>query len=130
MTTAVLARLTASLPGDVAIYDGSVPGIPAARYVCVYGAIGMRSPDAIDGVSRAQAFDVQVTSVAVNGAQCRWLAEHVRDAITDWIPTVDGMVTPMFRHEVSRRPTADESVADRHLMFAVDQFSISATRTT
>lgn len=128
VTNAVLERLTAALPSDVTVYDGTVPGLPTARYVCVYGGIGTRTPDSIDGVSRMQTFDIQVTSVAVNGPQCRWIAEHVRDAITDFIPLVDGMVASMFRHSVSRRPVPDESVADRHLMFAVDTFSIYLNR--
>jgi hypothetical protein len=129
VTDAVLARLTAILPGDVTVYDGQVPGVPTARYVCVYGDPGQRTPDAIDGVSRMQTHSVQVTSVAVNLLQCEWVATQVRDGLTDWIPAVDNTAPGMFRHSLSRRPAPDESVADRHLMFAVDQFSIYLNRT-
>jgi hypothetical protein len=112
------------------VYDGIVPGVPTARYVCVYGATGTRTADAIDGASRSVQYDLQIQSVAVNGAQCRWLATQVRDALTDWVPAVDGQVSWGFQHQLSRRPVADESVADRHLMYAVDQFVLIATRTT
>lgn len=147
VTDAVVAQLVASLPAntgsldvgwtatDIGVFDVAVPGIPPPRYVVVYCDSGARSAAAVDGSSRDQTYSIQVTSVASlpnstssAGPQCRWLAEKVRDALTDWRPAVAGLLLGPVRHVSERRPAIDESIIDRPLVFAVDQFAVQADR--
>lgn len=135
LADAVLERLTGALPDDIGVFDSTVPGIPPARYVVLYCDTGRLTADCADGVSRELDFRLQVTSVAVlndsvlqAAPMARWIAELVRTSLTDWRPAVDGLVIGPLVHLNSRQPTPDETVADRHLVFAIDQFSTIADR--
>jgi hypothetical protein len=132
----VLTLLVAALPNDVAVYDASVPGSPPDRYVVLYSNNGQRSPGAWDGVSRDQSFFFQVTSVAsrpnVNASarpRVSWLADKVQSALTDVELTVPGFVCGPIQHVLSNPPQVDEDVKDRPTVYAVDQFSLLASRT-
>jgi hypothetical protein len=147
---AVVARLVAVFPvasgsvdgggwvaGDIGVFDVAVPGVPPSRYVVVYCDTGARSASAVDGASRDQTYSIQVTSAASlpnatssAAPQCRWLAEQVRDALTDWSPQVPGLQLGPLVHRTSRQPVVDESIVDRPLVFAVDQFTVHADRIT
>lgn len=132
ISAAVVARLVSVLPGDVTVYDGKVDSDPPPRYVAVWGDIGTIRALAIDGVSRDASYSIQVTSVVtapMDAADCRWLARQVRNAIADWRPVADDLSVPgQFAHDISRRPVDDESIPDRHVMFAVDLFSLAGIR--
>jgi hypothetical protein len=149
LADAVVAQLVAAFPvnvgslatgwtaTDIGVFDVAVPGIPPPRYVVVYCDTGARTSSAVDGASRDQAYSIQVTSAAslpdvtsTAAPQCRWLAEKVRDALTDWQPQVDGLLLGPIIHRVSRQPAIDESLIDRPLVFAVDQFAVTADRTS
>lgn len=130
LTGAVLERLRAVLPAGVTVYDLSVGASPPQRYVVVDGDVGRRGTQAIDGVPLDRSFTVQVMSVVVRpyvASDCRWLAGRVAAALAGWRPTADDLAAAgLFEHVVSRRPVDDESVPDRHVTFAVDQFSVDA----
>lgn len=133
VTAAVLERLVGSLPSDVMVYDGTVLPNPPARYVVVYGDVGLRSAAAVDGLSRDQSFTVQCTcavTAPMAAGHCRWLAGTVRDLLTDFLPVVDGVTPGQFTHSVSRRPVPNETVPDRHTWESVEQFSLLAGRST
>jgi hypothetical protein len=136
---AVLARLVEVLPSSVGVYDTQVPGIPQAdsdgvgRYVVLYPISGQRSVSGAAGASNDLSVTVQATSVAwfANASdspapECRWVAEQVRDALTDWVPPIDGF-GPVL-HTLSRPGASDEKIRDRPAVYAVDQFSVLADR--
>jgi hypothetical protein len=127
ITGAILARLRSTLPADVTVYDLTVGVNPPLRYVVLEGDVGRRSASSVDGESRDRAFTVQTMTVVTRpyvASDCRWLLSAVCDALTDWRP--DDAAGQLV-HEVSRRPVDDESVPDRHVTFAVAQFSLLAS---
>lgn len=136
MTTlaeAVLATIRAAVPGDVAVYDSLIPGVPPARYVVVYLDNGSRSAVSVDAVSDAVHVSFQTTSVASNSnpaysaVYCRWLAGAVQNALIDLIITVDGWAPARIIHEGSQQAQPDELTPDKKV-FATDQFSLETVR--
>lgn len=123
------------LPSDVEVYDGEVTGIPPNRYVMLFIGEGLRSSSTVDGSSRDLSGDFQATTVASNpgsagtvAGMTRWLQKRVRDRFTDLKIQVDGLECGPIQHTLSQRPAVDESVADRHVVFAVDEFAVLADR--
>jgi hypothetical protein len=135
VTDAALAVIQAAVPAGVTVYDGAVPGIPPARYVVLYGDTGWRTSTGWDGLARDESYTIQVTTVASAGDSlmsagplCRALAQRVRDALVDVVLTVPGLICGPVTHSLSNPPQVDEAVKDRPTVYAVDQFSILATR--
>lgn len=128
VTAAVLERLRAQLPPVVTVYDGTVLANPPGRYVVVYGDIGTVAALAIDGMPVDASYTVQTTAVTVDpyvAGDCRWLSRRVRDLLAGWHPVADDTAAAgLFECPVSQRPARDESVPDRHVWFAVNQFAV------
>jgi len=134
---AVIAVLTSALPASITVYDAAVAGHPPASYVVVYIGSGLRKTGSIEGLARDQDFTFQITSAASwpdattsAAPECRALAEAVRDTLINWVATVPGMVFGPVVHVNSRLPIVDEQISDRHLVYAVDEFSVLADRAT
>jgi hypothetical protein len=128
LTAAVLERLTDQFPPGVAVFDTDVPGVAPTRYVVVFGDVGKRSSDAIDGVSRQVEFRVTAMCVSPSTLECRRFAQGAQDALIDWTPSVDGLVCSQVSHYDRQPAKRDESIAERHISFAVEIFSLYANR--
>lgn len=140
---AVLARIVAAIPGgvlattdtdqvfppdQVPVFDGIIPQTPPARYVVVYIDIGTREALSACGVHDSAYVRWQTTSVAPDGAMARWVAEKVCDSV-DTRPVAPGWSCGPIQHTYSLRPQRDETVAERPVIYQVDQYEVLATRT-
>jgi hypothetical protein len=56
------------------------------------------------------------------------LQARVRDKLTDLLLDVTGLVCGPIMHQSSQVPVVDEDIADRHVVFAVDEFAVLADR--
>lgn len=139
---AVIARIVAAIPGgvlaatdpdqqfpdtQVPVYDGIVPTTPPTRYVVVYIDIGTRQALAACGASDSATVRWQTTSVAPNGPMARWVADKVAASV-DVRPAAAGWVCGPIQHTYSQRPQRDETVAERPVVYQVDQYELLATR--
>lgn len=113
---------------DVAVFDGAVPNTPPDRYVVVYADNGTLDALAACGESDSATYRWQITAVAADRQTSAWLADKVR-ATVDARPTVDGWECGPVQHTYSMFPQRDETVQERPVVYAVDQYSLLATRT-
>jgi len=142
---AVVARLTtwaAARPGLISVYDTTIPGQPPAdpsglgMYVVVYERTTLRST-AVDSLHRDASGEVTVISAAWNvnasssAAQpCRWLVTQVQSQLVDWVPTVTGLRCGPLVQVGNPQPMPEETLTDRHLIYASDQFHYEADKTS
>lgn len=137
----VIATLAANLPGaalwdgnspvnetDLLVFDGAVPPTPPLRYAVIYIDPGTLHALAVCGESDDVTVRWQITSVAPDAQQARWIAESSRDGIVDRRPTVDGWGCGLIRHTYSQTPQRDEAVPERRAVYQVDLYELSATR--
>ncbi len=139
---AVLAEIVAAITGGVLaptdadqvfpenqipVFDGIIPKTPPSRYVIVYIDIGTLEAVAACNQSDSAYIRWQTTTVADDGGQARWLAEKVRSAV-DVTPTATGWVCGQIKHVYSQRPQRDETVAERPVVYLIDQYEVLATR--
>ncbi len=139
---AVIARIVAAIPGgvlaatdpdqvfpatQVPVYDGIIPTAPPTRYVVVYIDVGTRDALAACGTSDSATVRWQTTSVAPNGPMVRWVAEKVLGSV-DTRPVAAGWSCGPIQHTFSQRPQRDETVAERPVVYQVDQYELLATR--
>jgi len=113
---------------DLVVFDSIVPPIPPLRYVVIYPDTGSLTALAVCQQSDTAAFRWQVTSVAPDGAQTRWLATRARDGIVDRRPVADGWTLGTIRHDGGRFLGRDEQVQERAAVVAVDRFHVLAAR--
>jgi hypothetical protein len=142
--SAALPRLTAwaaSQASVISIYDTTIPGIPPAdpvtglgRYVVVAERTKLRS-SGVDSVSRDASGELLLTMAVwsdVSGdsmaAACRWLVEGVQSQLVDWTPSVPGLNCGQLQQVGNPQPSPEETLTDRHLMYATDQYSYLADR--
>lgn len=139
---AVLAQIVAAIPGgvlattdtdqvfppeQVPVFDGLIPAVPPSRYVVVYIDIGTRQALAACGSSDSAYVRWQTTSVAADGQMARWVADKVCDSV-DTRPVATGWSCGPIQHVYSQRPQRDETVAERPVVYQVDQYEVLATR--
>lgn len=147
LAAAVEVRLkawAASQPSLISVYYVQIPGLPPAdetegvgRYVVIYPITNTWTVGGQLGESRDIATTVQVTSVAwfsdgrpTSPAKVtEWLQEQVKAQLVDWLPTIDGMTPGPIGHTRGGDLQPDETVPDRHEVYAADQFSLLADRT-
>lgn len=144
---AVVAKLqtwATAQPFLVSVYFVQVPGIPpvdpvskAGRYLVVFPIADLWSAEGINAVSSDVAVTVQVTSVAWLTAdlaspadEVQFLQNQVKLQVADWTPSVSGLVISPFRHVRAGNLRTDEVITDRQVVYAVDQFSLTAVRTS
>jgi hypothetical protein len=104
-------------PNDVQVWDNEV-----------------RSASSVDAVARDYLSRFTVQCVATNPnsnfpvtALARNLGRKVRDHLVGRTLTVDGLVVGLIVHETSEGPFKDDDVADRPVMFVVDEYAVLAT---
>lgn len=122
---AIIARIAGTGPTALAVYD-SRPSSSTYPYVVVYADGGVKSSDreADERVTHTQGW--QTTVVAGSAAQCRAALDRVHARLENWTPTVTGWTCSKVEHEDSQPLKPDESLPDRVVFYATDQWSIVA----
>lgn len=118
---AVVARLnTLGLAGGA--YDTS-PDSVAYPYVVVYMDSGPGYADREGDQSYRRAVGYQTTVVGETVRQARAALDLITGALEDWTPTVSGRSCTQTVHESSQPVRPDESLPDRIVHYATDQWS-------
>lgn len=122
---AVVARIAGSGAQALAVYD-SRPTNPTYPYVVVYADGGVKSSDreVDERISHAQGW--QTTVVGISAAQCRAALDRVHARLENHRPVVTGWTCSKVEHETSQPVRPDESLPDRVVFFATDQWSFVA----
>lgn len=128
LSTAILASIQAAVPG-VAVFDGIVPDEPPDRYVVVYVDDGTVAALAVCARSDSATCRWQTTCVAPDREMAGWLATRIRDATVDSAPVAAGWVCGQVCHQFSERPSRDETVQEKPVVFKIDLYDLLATRT-
>lgn len=125
---AVIARIAGSGAQALRVSD-SRPTNPTYPYVIVYADGGVKSSDreADERIQHTQGF--QTTVVGASAAQCRAALDRVTARLENWTPTVTGWTCTKVDHDTSQPVQADESLPDRVVMYATDQWSFVADPT-
>lgn len=130
----VPAAVLALLEGAVTpVYDGEVPlndkGRPTSdRYAVLYADAGTRNSDDLPLTADRHVYRWQVTSVGEDRRQAEWVAVRCRDALLDQPLTVAGWELTPVTHESSSVIRRDDDLPGDPLFFAVDTYSLTATR--
>ncbi len=110
-------------------YRWSAPSDPGARYFIVRASTGQTYGDNLSGGVDSREPVVWITSVssaidpASAGREAAWGAQRAVDALMGWRFTL-GQATWLPEHVASQPPTADDSLPDRTVTQAVEQFVI------
>jgi hypothetical protein len=125
VVAAIVARIAGTGSQALAVYDAK-PTSPTYPYVVVYADGGVKSSDreADERISHAQGW--QTTTVGVSAAQCRAALDRVNARLENWRPTVTGYTCSKVEHESAQALRPDESLPDRVVFYATDQWSTVA----
>lgn len=125
---AVIARIAGSGAQALRVYDSS-PTDAAPPYVVVYADGGVKSSDreADERVTHAQGW--QTTVVGSSAAQCRAALDRVNARLENWRPVVTGWTCSKVEHDGTQPIRPDESLPDRVVFYATDQWSTVADPT-
>ena len=125
---AVIARLKGDASAPLNVYD-SRPTSPSYPYVIVYADGGVKSSDreADERVTHTQGW--QTTTVGASAAQARAALDRVTSRLENWRPTVTGWTCSKVEHESTQPVRPDESLPDRVVFYATDQWSTVADPT-
>lgn len=129
MSAAHVSPFVAMIAGSGAqaltTYD-SRPSSSTYPYVIVYADGGVKSSDreADERVTHTQS--AQTTVVGASAAQCRAALDRVMARLENKRPTVTGYTCSKVEHESSQPIQADESLPDRVVFYATDQWSFVA----
>lgn len=119
---AVVARLASGPAGTLNAYD-SVPTGATYPYVIVYADGGVKSSDREADIRVRTTLTWQTTTVGTSAAQCRAALDRVTAALEDWRPTLTGWTGSKVEHESAQPVRPDESLPDRVVFYATDQWS-------
>lgn len=119
---AIVARLASGPAGTLNAYD-SLPSAPIYPYVIVYADGGVKSSDREADLRVRKTLTWQTTVVGVSAAQCRAALDRATAALEDWRPAVTGWTASKVEHESSQPLRPDESLPDRVVFYATDQWS-------
>lgn len=125
---AVVARIAGSGAQALRVYD-STPASPTYPYVVVYANGGIRSSDREADLRVRHAQGWQTTVVGVSAGQCRAALDRVTERLEDWRPIVAGWSCSKVEHADSQPIRPDESLPDRVVFYATDQWSTVADPT-
>lgn len=125
---AVVARIAGSGAQALAVHD-SRPTSPTYPYVIVYADGGVKSSDreADERITLTQGW--QTTVVGESARQCRGALDRVTARLENWRPTVTGWTCSKVDHDTTQPVEADESMPDRVVFYATDQWSFVADPT-
>lgn len=115
----IVARLAAA---PLNAHD-SVPASPTYPYVVVYADGGVKSSDREADIRTRKTITWQTTVVGVSAAQCRAALDRVNVALEDHRLVVTGYTASKVEHESSQPVRPDESLPDRTVFYATDQWS-------
>lgn len=123
-----MAMIAGSGPQALAVYDSS-PASPTYPYVIVYADGGVKSSDreADERIRHTQT--AQTTVVGQSAAQCRAALDRVTARLENKRPVIAGWSCSKVDHPTSQPIQADESLPDRVVFFATDQWSFVADPT-
>lgn len=127
-----------NLPRPAAVFRTQTEvDAPPPRYVVLSCDSGLRVSEAISGVSARKNHNIRVMAVAyltnaVTSAEavCALLADDVGATLTDFTPQVDGYRYSGLVNVNVREPVVDESIADRHTVYAIAEFTTYGNRTS
>lgn len=128
LSAAILTSIRAVVPG-VDVYDGIVPDEPPDRYVVVYVDDGTLAALAVCAQSDSATCRWQTTCVAPDREMAGWLATRIRDNTVDTTPVAAGWSCGRICHQFSERPSRDETVQEKPVVFKIDLYDLLATRT-
>jgi len=122
---AIVARIAGSGAQALAVYD-SRPTNPTYPYVIVYADGGVESSDreCDERIRHEQGW--QTTVVGVSAAQCRAALDRTTGRLKNWTPTIAGWTCSKVEHESPQPIRPDESLPDRAVFYATDQWSFIA----
>lgn len=125
---AVVARIAGTGPTALRVYD-SKPSSPAYPYVVVYADGGTKSSDreADERITHTQGW--QTTVIGESVEQCRAALDRTHDRLENWRPTVTGWTCSKVEHPTTQVIADDQSLPDRVLYYATDQWSYVASPT-
>lgn len=129
ITDPVLAAIRAA-PKIPVVYDARVPETPDANYVVVYPDLGLLSSPALCGDLVTSDITFRLVYVSTTRTSVEDLCTAVRGAILNRSFT-DGVWTAEFDPDDFHNTTPvswDETVPDRVVMFATDEFKALAHR--
>lgn len=113
----------------VRLYDGMAPDGASPPYAVLYADNGNATRTALAAVSDRRDVSFQVTSVGLDGAGARSVAERVRAAVLDERPVVAGRTSSPVRQEVAEPLRVDRDVTP-HLLYVVDVYAYSTVPAT
>lgn len=122
---AIVARIAGSGATALRVYD-SRPSSADYPYVVVYADGGAKSSDreCDERIRVTQGW--QTTVVGGSAAQCRAALDRVHDRLENWRPTVTGWTCSKVEHPPGQPMKPDESLPDRTVHYATDQWSFVA----
>jgi hypothetical protein len=122
---AIVARLQGDASAPLNVYD-SRPSSPSYPYVVVYAGAGVSSSDREADERIRHEIEWQTTVVGSTAAQCRAALDRAASRLDNWTPTVAGWTCSKVVHESSQPMKPDESLPDRVVFYATDQWSTVA----
>ena len=125
---AIVARIAGSGAQALAVYD-SRPTSAAYPYVIVYADGGIKSSDREADERIRHALGWQTTVVGGSVTQCRAALDRVHSRLENWTPTLTGWTFSKVEHDDSQPVRPDESLPDRVVFYATDQWSTVADPT-
>ena len=125
---AVITRLRGDNSAPLTVFD-SRPTSAATPYVIVYAGAGIKSSDREADERIRHEVPWQTTVVGSSAAQVRAALARVSDRLENWRPDPDGWTCSKVEHEDSQPIKADESLPDRVVFYATDQWSTIADPT-
>lgn len=125
IVAAIIARIAGTGSTALAVHD-SRPTSPTYPYVIVYADGGVKSSDreADERIRHTQGW--QTTTVGVSAAQCRAALDRLNARLENWVPVVTGWTCSKVEHEAPQPVRPDESLPDRTVFYATDQWSTVA----
>jgi hypothetical protein len=108
----------------VRLYEGGAPDDAALPYAVLYMGTGPASRSRLVTVSDRREQSFQVTSVGLDGAGARSVAERVRTAVLDKRPAVTGRKASPVWQDFAEPLRVDRDVTP-HRLYVVDGYSFT-----
>ena len=122
---AVLARIAGGGPSTgVRAHDGD-PDVPTYPYCVVYADASVGVVERESDSLSVRVLSWQTTVVGVSAAQCRAAVDRVVAALEGWRPSSSEPSCGRVQHASSQPVRPDETVSDRTLFIATDQWRVA-----
>lgn len=125
MLAAILARIESGRDGLGVRAHDATPSSPVYPYVVVYMDAGVRRADRESADLSLRDFGWQTTVVGVSAGQCRAAVDRVTAALEGWRMDPGDPSCPRVQHPTSQPVRPDETVPDRSLFIATDQWRVA-----